>query len=119
MIIQRIVRRRSPGPARGAFSLLELLAVVTILGIIAVIVIPRIVASSTATKENACFRNKNEINRAIETYYFENGSWPADITAVGAMSSFPDGVPVCPVTNVAYALDGTTHRISGHNAGSH
>lgn len=99
---------------RAAFSLLELLAVVTILGIIAVIVIPRITASSSTAKTNACLQNKAEINSAVERYYFDNGSLPANTAALS--SYFPDGVPTCPVSGSAYSLDATTKRVSGHPA---
>ncbi len=103
--------------ARHGFSLLELLAVVTILGIIAVIVIPRISASSTTAKQNACFQNKAEINSAVERYYFDNGALPADLAALNAY--FPDGVPKCPVSGNDYTLDAATKRVSGHTGAVH
>jgi prepilin-type N-terminal cleavage/methylation domain-containing protein len=107
------------GGRRTAFSLLELLAVVTILGIIAVIVIPRVALSSAATKEKACFRNKAEINRAIERYYFNNGSWPANLSDINTPGDFPDGIPTCPTSGGAYTINGTTKRVQGHTTGSH
>ena len=99
--------------SRVGFSLLELLAVVTILGIIAVIVIPRINSSSTTAKQNSCYQNRAEINSAVERYYFENGALPANTAALSAY--FPDGVPACPVSAAAYALDATTKRVTGHS----
>ena len=103
---------------RSAFSLLELLAVVVILGIIALVVIPRINFSAATARENSCFQNKAEINAAIERYYFNNGSLPA-LTDLDVPSYFPDGLPVCPETGNAYTLDATTGRVSGHTPGSH
>ena len=103
---------------RNAFSLLELLAVVVILGIIALVVIPRISFSSATAKENACFQNKAEINAAVERYYFDNGDLPG-LDDLDDNAYFPDGVPVCPVTGAAYTLDVGTGRVSGHTAGSH
>lgn len=104
---------------RSGFSLLELLAVVTILGIIALVVIPRISASSTTAKENSCFQNKSEINSAVERYFFTNGSLPTDVNTLNTATYFPDGIPSCPVSNTAYTLNATTKRVSGHSAGSH
>jgi prepilin-type N-terminal cleavage/methylation domain-containing protein len=104
---------------RGAFSLLELLAVITILGIIAVVIIPRISTSSATAKANACFQNKSEINSAVERYYFDTGALPATIAAVNTSAYFPDGIPTCPVSGAAYALDATTKRVTGHTSGSH
>jgi prepilin-type N-terminal cleavage/methylation domain-containing protein len=108
--------------ARAAFSLLELLAVVTILGIIAAMVLPRVVVSNDKTKEATCLHNRGEINMAVEQYYIHTGSWPAnDLSDIRAdLDYFPSGIPVCPVTGDAYRLDPTTHRILGHSgAGNH
>jgi prepilin-type N-terminal cleavage/methylation domain-containing protein len=103
----RQIRRRLKG-----FSLLELLAVVTILGIIAVVVIPRITVSAGTAKANANSQNIAEINSAVERWYFEKGSWPAnDLSDIGADTNyFPEGLPKNPVSGAAYTLDGTTHR---------
>ena len=104
---------------RSGFSLLELLAVVVILGIIALVIVPRISFSSATAKENACFQNKAEVNAAVERYYFENGSVPSALADVNTATYFPDGIPVCPVSGSAYTLSGTTGRVSGHTSGSH
>src|SRR5690349_149137 len=74
---------------RRGFSLLELLAVVTILGIIAVVVIPRISVSSSTAKANANNQNKAEINSAVERWYFEKGTWPANnLSDIGADTNY-------------------------------
>jgi len=104
--------RKQRSPKRRGFSLLELLAVVTILGIIAVVVIPRISVSSSTAKNNANSQNKAEINSAVERWYFEKGTWPANnLSDIGVDSNyFPNGVPTNPVDGSAYSLNATTHR---------
>src|SRR6188472_1065563 len=99
---------------RRGFSLLELLAVVTILGIIAVVVIPRISVSSTTAKANANNQNKSEINGAVERWYFNNSAWPANnLSDIGADTNyFPNGVPTNPVDGSAYTLNAATHRVN-------
>lgn len=99
---------------RRGFSLLELLAVVTILGIIAVVVIPRISVSSAKAKTEANKQNKAEINSAVERWYFEKGTWPADnLSDISADSDyFPNGLPTNPVDGSAYSLNSTTHRVN-------
>jgi len=103
---------------RSAFSLLELLAVVVILGIIALVVIPRINFSAATAKENSCFQNKAEINAAAERFYFETGALPADISDLDDPNYFPDGLPTCPVSSGNYTLN-ANGRVSGHTAGAH
>ena len=97
---------------RRGFSLLELLAVVTILGIIAVVVIPRIAISGTTAKANANDQNKSEINSAVERFYFDTGTWPAnDLSDISTGATyFPNGLPANPVDGSAYTLDPSTHR---------
>ena len=106
----RLVR---PVRKRRGFSLLELLAVVTILGVIALIIIPRITVSSATAKANANGQNKAEINSAIERWYFNTGTWPAtNLSDIGAdVNYFPTGVPTNPVDGSAYAMNAVSHRV--------
>ena len=109
-----LIRKMKKPAHRGGFSLLELLAVVTILGIIALVVVPRISVSSTTAKTKADLQNKAEINSAVERWYFEKGTWPADnLSDIGADTSyFPSGLPTNPSTGASYTLDSTTHRVN-------
>ncbi len=99
---------------RTAFSLMELLAVVTILGIIAAIIVPRVAMSSDTAKAKVMAHHKATINSAVERYYVENGSWSAaDLSDIGAnLNYFPDGIPVSPVDGSAYTLNATTHHVN-------
>ncbi len=101
---------------RSGFTLIEILAVVVILGILAGVVVPRVLASSATAKTNACYQNKAVINTAVEKWYFDNGTWPlSTLGDVGTdVNYFPDGIPVCPVDSTVYALDTVTNRITGH-----
>jgi len=98
---------------RTGFSLMELLAVVTILGIIAAIIVPRVTVSSDTAKAKVNAHNKATINAAVERWYVEKGTWPAanmaDIAA--DPNYFPDGLPTNPTNNGAYSLNATTHRV--------
>jgi general secretion pathway protein G len=99
---------------RRGFSLLELLAVVTILGIIAAIIVPRVTVSSSTAKSKVRDHHKATINAAVERYYVDNNSWPAaDLSDIGANANyFPDGVPTNPVDGTTYSLNATTHRVN-------
>ena len=96
------------------FSLLELLAVVTILGIIAAIIVPRVTVSSTTAKTKVRDHHKATINAAVERYYIDTNAWPADnLSDIGAnVNYFPSGIPTNPVDGSAYTLNSTTHRVN-------
>lgn len=102
-----------PTARRRAFSLLELLAVVTILGIIAAIIVPRVTVSSSSAKQKIRDHHKATINAAVERYFVDTNAWPAnDLSDIGANAAyFPDGVPTNPVDGSAYTLNATTHRV--------
>jgi general secretion pathway protein G len=93
---------------------MELLAVVTILGIIAAIIVPRVTVSSDTAKQKVNAHNKATINAAVERYYIETGTWPAaDLSPMSTNTSyFPDGVPTNPINGGAYTLNATTHRVN-------
>jgi general secretion pathway protein G len=96
------------------FSLLELLAVVTILGIIAAIIVPRVTVSSDTAKQRVRDHHKATINSAVERWYINTSTWPADnLSDIAADADyFPDGIPPNPVDNSAYTLNSTTHRVN-------
>jgi general secretion pathway protein G len=99
---------------RRGFSLMELLAVVTILGIIAAIIVPRVAVSSDTSKQKVSAHNKATINSAVERWYVEKGTWPAsNLSDIGVdVNYFPDGVPPNPVDGSAYTLNAVTHRVN-------
>jgi prepilin-type N-terminal cleavage/methylation domain-containing protein len=99
---------------RSGFSLMELLAVVTILGIIAAIIVPRVSVSSDTAKTKVNLHSKATINSAVERWYVEKGAWPAaNLSDIGAdLNYFPSGLPANPVDGTAYTLNTTTHRVN-------
>jgi prepilin-type N-terminal cleavage/methylation domain-containing protein len=96
-----------------AFTLVELMIVVAILGALAAIAIPKINASSATAKANACSTNIDIMNSQIELYAANNdGSYPAALSTVtGDSDYFPDGAPTCPLSGT-YTMDSNSHRVS-------
>jgi len=96
--------------------LLEIIGTVTVLGILAMIVIPRFAGSSLQAKRNGCFTNKGNIEIQAQLWYRNKGTWPdANLGNVTADTNyFPDGPVTCPVDNSAYAFDSATERVVGH-----
>jgi len=102
--------------SRRAFSFMELLAVVVILGIIAALIVPRLVISSERAKESTCHHSRAQINTAVERYFIHTGNWPvANLSDMASdVQYFPNGLPVCPISSQPYRIDPMTHRVIGH-----
>ena len=99
---------------KRGFSLLELLAVVTILGIIAAVIVPRIGVQGFTAKAKVCDQYVSDINAAIERYYFDHGSFPAQLSDL-IPDYYPDAIPPCPATGAAYTIDPTAHAVMPHS----
>jgi prepilin-type N-terminal cleavage/methylation domain-containing protein len=99
---------------RGGFSLMEMIAVVTILGIIAMVILPRFATLSNTSTTRTNAHNKAQINSAVERWYVEKSVWPAaNLSDISAdMNYFPQGLPANPVDSSAYTLNTTTHRVN-------
>jgi type II secretion system protein G len=75
---------------RQAFSLLELVIVIVILGILAAIAIPRMSSGSENAKAQALLASLNEIRNCIEVYKAEHvGSLP-NLQFVAQMTQYTD-----------------------------
>lgn len=103
-----------PQPRRG-FSLLELLAVVTIFGILAVVLVPRVSIHGHKAKVEACKQYKGDLNAALERYYFAEGTFATNVSVLEQTDYYPEDIPNCPVDDSAYTIDSSSHRIEGHN----
>ncbi|MGB7345745.1 MAG: type II secretion system protein [Pirellulaceae bacterium] len=102
---------------RAGLSLLELLAVVTILGTIATIVVPRLGDGAKVSQSSCCNVNARLIEVQASLWRREKGGWPSSTLAnIGADPDFfPDGLPTCPLDASSYQIDTSTGRIIGHN----
>jgi len=99
---------RSVTRRRRGFSLLEMLAVVIILGVIAAIILYRVIGATDSAKEKVQLHQIAELNMAIEHYYMDNEAWPSALTDL-VPTYLPDGIPTPPVAGT-YGINNTTHR---------
>jgi prepilin-type N-terminal cleavage/methylation domain-containing protein len=108
---------------RRAFTLLELLVVVAIIGIIAAIVYPNISGSRGKARDAQRISDLGQLQFALQLYYDRCGQYPNSLgtgTSVGCptgvtLDSFIAQIPTVPQTGAGY--DYTLYQISTVNVG--
>ena len=95
---------------------MELMAVVAILGVLAALIVPRVVGHHDNAKRAACYANQGDIELQVKLWRRNNGSYPAaNLSNIGADTAyFPSGLPVCPVDGTAYTINTTSGLVTGH-----
>lgn len=85
---------------RKAFTLVELMIVILVLGALAAIALPRLADRATEAKRGACLTNIATINSQTELYNTDpdNTGYPGNLMTdlLDNPLYFPDGPPVCP-----------------------
>lgn len=71
---------------RPAFSLVELIIVVTIIGLIASIAVPRLSSAASSSRAHALEATLTNVRKAIDAYYAEHSRYPGYDPATGTPS---------------------------------
>jgi prepilin-type N-terminal cleavage/methylation domain-containing protein len=110
------MRRNNLINLRRGFTLTELMAVLALLGLLAALIVPRVVGHYDDTRRSACELNQGEIELQVKLWRRNHGSYPAaDLSNIGAAAAyFPVGLPTCPVDGSAYTIDTTSGTVIGH-----
>ncbi|MFO7899824.1 MAG: prepilin-type N-terminal cleavage/methylation domain-containing protein [Planctomycetota bacterium] len=105
---------------RDAFTLMELVVVIVILGILAAVAVPKYVDMSDTAEANTCKANRAAIKSACTMYYASaaaNGS-PGYPSTYDDSDLYSDGtVPTCP-SGGSYTYDDTTGTVTCSEHGS-
>jgi general secretion pathway protein G len=90
-----------PPPARGrprlgavGFTLIEVLVVVAILGILAAIIVPRVMDRPDEARRTAAKADVQGIEQALKLYRLDNGFYPSTDQGLGALVQRPATNPV-------------------------
>ena len=89
----RTGQRREPGPGPDGFTLIEVLVVVVILGILAALVVPRIMDRPDEAKRIAAKADAMAITQALKLYRLDNGFYPSTEQGLGALVVRPTSQP--------------------------
>ena len=95
MHLGKIHRDRQRG-----FSLIELLIVMTIIGILASIAVPSYQTSLIRSRETVLMEDLYQMRRAIDGYYADHAKYPASLQEL-VDSRYLRGIPVDPMTRSA------------------
>jgi general secretion pathway protein G len=102
---------------QSGFSLVELMAALAIIALVAGIILPQVIGENEDTKIAGCETHKGHIEVQAELWLQNTGSWPAaNLGNIGTdVNYFPSGLPTCPVDGSSYTIDPSTGRVSGHS----
>ena len=99
---------------KTAFTLIEILIVVILLGILAAIVVPQFADSKTTAQKNACKTNVKSLNTASTIYRLKEGETGLWNDLTGNTTYLPVA-PVCELknssgTDTQYRINDTTKQ---------
>ncbi|HBB41822.1 MAG: type II secretion system protein GspG [Nitrospirae bacterium CG18_big_fil_WC_8_21_14_2_50_70_55] len=82
------------GVAEAGFTLIEVIVVVLILGLLASIVVPRIVGRTDVAKRTAATVTIRELENALKLYRADNGFYPTTDQGLEALVTAPTTSPL-------------------------
>lgn len=86
--------RSSPAPRARGFTLIEIMVVITILGVLAALIVPRVVGRTDDAKIAAARQDIAQIMNALKLYRLDNGRYPTTEQGLQALIAKPGAEPV-------------------------
>lgn len=96
---------------RKAFTLVEIMIVVAIIGLLIAIAVPNFVRARNSARQNLCYNNLRLIGHAAEQYIIDNNlAATTTVTTAQAALYIKGGMPTCPSSGT-YSIG--TETVSG------
>ena len=94
---------------RKAFTLVEIMIVVLIIGILLAIAVPNMLRARTTTWQTACFENQEILKDASDMWWLDNGLAASSVPTMGDLvPAFMKVAPTCPTHGTYTLADGFT-----------
>jgi len=77
------------GRRQGAFTLVEMLLVITIIGILAALVVPKMMGRSEQARQAAARSDLSSIKTALDAFEVDNGYYPKGKNGLGDLIQMP------------------------------
>ena len=88
-------------PARAAFTLVEVMIVVGIIGLLAAIAVPSMVRARTQSQTNACINNLRQIDDASQEWALDNRQAPDAAVLFTDIQPYLKSAVICPAAGPA------------------
>ncbi len=114
-MFSRPASRLPPAPFRRAFTLVELLVVISIIGILVGILLPAVQSAREAGRRSVCANNLRQLGVALQGYHTEYGQFPYNYnnytSGIGRGSMLVRLLPYIEQTTIYKLLDFTSDQL--------
>ncbi|RBP04655.1 type II secretion system protein G (GspG) [Roseiarcus fermentans] len=87
--IRRFFQKSSPRDGEGGFTLVEMLVVITIIGLIMALVAPRVLNYLSESKVKTAKIQIESFSTALDLFYLDNGRYPTSSEGLSALVQRP------------------------------
>lgn len=88
---------------KNAFTLLELLVVISVIGVLVAVILPNLVGVRARARDSALKNEMRQLKTALRMYYNDNQSYPPDDNSGNIVACGEAGASVCPNNDGSFA----------------